>query len=159
MVIQASQFKGEHHSQNILAEYGRADYDIHALKYETSFYIKLLVVYEILIVLHCSLLIYKLKYLEQVNDRNLGVQKSRLDNIICERVLQQLLKVGHGQQLVHDFSFKVIRKLPQTFFNHIAAKLLHRELDEISFKLRCQTCMCWRTFQAYNILDQIISEK
>lgn len=74
-------------------------------------------------------------------------------------MLKQLLKVWHSKELQNDGSLVSFLEHFQAFLNHIAAELLHGEVNIPALKLLCQACICSGYLQVYHILNNIVPEK
>lgn len=83
--------------------------------------------------------------------------ESFLNNIICMRILKQLLKVIKREQFMDDLrpGFNVTEV--KTLLNNMAAKLLGGEMNIIVLKLRSQLGCSRRDFKLQNKLNNIIS--
>ena len=60
-------------------------------------------------------------------------RQSRLNDIVCIRVLQQLFKARNWEKFMDD-SWPAIYKMFKAFFNHMTAKFMHWELYKVPFE-------------------------
>lgn len=87
---------------------------------------------------------------------NLGHWKSRLNDIVGIRVLQQLFKVRNWEQFLDDFLSALFIVL-EAFFNNMTTAFLHGQEYKVSLQLRDQSGHDRWDLQLYDILNNIVS--
>lgn len=83
--------------------------------------------------------------------------KSCLNDIICMRVLKQLLEVSGREQFMDDLWPCFIVTYHKTLFNYMATKLLPGQIHIVTLKLTCQLGCCRWDLKFQNELNDIIS--
>ena len=89
----------------------------------------------------------------------IGVVEGGLDNVVGERVAQQLLELGRRDDLLNQHTTRLVAGDANALLNHVRAELLLGQIDHVVLELVAERLNEGRLLEIEDVLDNVVAER